>query len=442
MKNQVLVIGRPNVGKSTFINKVLGKPRAVTFDEPGITRDLNYYETDWAGTHFDLVDSGGIYLQESAEKVFQPHIESKVKKAAEEADRIILLTDGQAGVHPIDIQIATWIRPMKDKVVVAVNKLDDTNQFYMAEQFHRLGLGQPFPLSSIHGNGIGDLLDAAIAGFSEEEESENDDVKVAFVGRPNVGKSSLLNALINDDLVLVTDIAGTTRDSVAVTYHYKDMCIRFVDTAGIRKQAKISDGVEYYSVIRTQQAIDEADVVVVLLEIQDFLSEQDKKIIRRVLDAHKGMILYVNKWDLGLRTDALRQEMHKNAIRIFPLLEDYPFVFGSALKRVNLGKLLETIPKVAENQKKRVGTPALNRFIEDVIKKNPPSAKQGGQIKILYATQTSVEPPTFVFFVNQPTLINPTYKRFVLNRLRKTFTHLHGVTPRLEFRARRKEVQK
>ncbi len=433
-------MGRPNVGKSTFINRILGKAKAITFDTPGVTRDLATFDTDWNGIPYTLVDSGGVFFSKSDDIYLQNKVESLVKNAMEKAQRILFLTDSRDGVHPMDMAIAEMLRPYKDKVILAVNKIDDPSKGQEIGEYYRLSLGTPMPLSSVHGSGIGDILDEVVAGFVVVPlDQKQVRYQIALVGRPNVGKSSLVNAIVNEDRMLVDNVAGTTRDAVDVSFVHQDNEFVFIDTAGMRKKARVEDGVEYYSVLRSTQAVYRADLVVVVLEPEPFLTVQDKRIIQIVIESKKNMLIFVNKWDLTQKTDEARQILIRKAKLSMPPLEYFPFIFGSALEHIHIGRLFEKIPHIIEESQRRISTPQLNQFIEEVIKRNPPPAKYGERIKILYATQAETNPPMFIFFVNKPDVIEKDYTRFVEKRLREYFQAFEGVPLQIFFRGRKKK---
>ncbi len=435
---RVLVMGRPNVGKSTFINRVIGKNQAITLDIPGVTRDLAEMNTDWNGKHFTLVDSGGVLFEGTEAESIQDKIEALVVGEMERADQILFLTDFAAGLHPLDAVVAKWVRPYSDKVTLAVNKVDDFANVALIQEFYKLGMGKPYPVSAGHGKGIGDVLDVLTDNFDAGNNPSDTTFKIAFIGRPNVGKSSLLNAILNENRVMVDDVAGTTRDSIEAYYIHQGQRYKFIDTAGIRRKSKIDDGIEYYSVIRSDRAIADADVVVLLLNPDLLMCDQDKKIINRILDAKRNMIVFVNKWDLTERTADAQAELQRKSILEMPILEHFPFIFGSATEKIHLGRLLDKIPQVVQNSQIRIPTARLNAFIDQVIKRNPPPAKYGERIKIFYATQVSVFPPTFIFFVNKTKVIEKDYQRFVENRLRDQFPEFEGVPIQVFFKERKK----
>ena len=436
----VLVIGRPNVGKSTFINKMIHQNKAITLDQPGVTRDITSHLTDWNGKSFWLLDSGGIFLSTRLGEWMQEKIEKIVLSAAKEAQKIIFLVDSREGVHPVDTVIANMLRPFEDKVVLAINKVDEMSKRSVASEFYALGIPSFFPISSIHGTGIGDLLDAIVKDFDAQKNSPDlkKTHKIAFVGRPNVGKSSLMNAILKEERVIVDSVAGTTRDAIEAYYDDGQDRYVFVDTAGLRKKAKVEDGIEYYSVLRTQKAIHDADLVVLIIAADERIGEQDKKIITWIVNAGKSMVVFVNKWDLTSRTDMARTELIKSAHNAYPALTHYPFVFGSAKESIHLKQLFDIFPVVLENSTKRIKTPELNRFVETVIKRNPPPAKMGNRVKIFYATQAESNPPVFIFFVNQALSVGQSYIRFVEHRLREAFPFFEGVPIQIFFKSRSK----
>jgi len=438
-KERVLIMGRPNVGKSTFINRLIGKKTAITLDVPGVTRDFMEFPQDWNGKHFTVVDSGGIFGEPSAkEEPIQEKLEHLIFHQLEIATKIIFLTDFTAGYHPQDAVVAKHLRNYKDKVIVVVNKVDDFSNRNMITEFYKLGLGTPIPISSIHGTGIGDLLDILVEDFGVGTPQEDTDFHVAFVGKPNVGKSSLLNAILEEERVIVDSVAGTTRDSVEAYYNYYNQRFCFIDTAGLRKKSKVEDGIEYYSNIRTDRAIDQANIVIVLINPEPFMTEQDKKIIDKVLTANKPMIVFVNKWDLTERSNEIQNELKREAIKAMPALENYPFIFGSATERIHLNQLFDKIPEIVANAQKRISTPKINDFMTRVIKHSPPPAKVGERIKVFYATQVGAAPPKFLFFVNKAEHIDKPYTRFVENRLRLEFPEFFGVPIQIFFKSRSK----
>ena len=426
---EVLIVGRPNVGKSTLVNRLLKKNTSITLDEPGVTRDLNAYPYTWQGRDISIVDSGGVWFSKSKDMAFQSDIEELVRNASERAVKIIFLLDYKDGLHPLDSSLAQFLRAFREKVVLTVNKVDDLNITDQSHEFLKLGFGEPHLISSLHNNGITQLMNTVVKSIPRQKIEEPDNrFKITFLGRPNAGKSSLLNAIVNEERVIVSDVPGTTRDAVDVSYWQNGNQFCFTDTAGMRRRAKIDDGVEYYSVVRTNRAVETADIVVVLIDSEKGLSQQDKRLIQLTMDAKKPMIVYVNKWDLMERSDEVRKEMEADFIASMPPLEYYPIIFGSALTKHHIQKLLDLIPEVIETANRRISTSELNQFITKVIKQNPPPAKYKKTVKLYYCTQTSVAPPHFVFFVNNPDHINDKYTRFLEKRLRLYFGGFSGVT--------------
>lgn len=434
---KVLILGRPNVGKSTLINRIIKKNKAITWDEPGVTRDLSYFNCNWKDKEFYLVDSGGVFFSKNKE-VLQDQVEEQVKRAIDEADAVILVTDARAGVHPLDEIVAEYLRPFKEKVLLAVNKADNSPDLAFVPDFFKLGLNDPIAVSALQGHGIPELLDKATQSFSQHEQNLSESLskayKVAIIGRPNVGKSSLVNALFNDKKMIVDDRAGTTRDAVELYFQHQDHQYVFIDTAGLRKKAKVSDKIEFFSTVRTHKAIEEADIVIVLMEVEPFLTDQDKKIIRMVLDANRNMILFINKWDKTGRSHTERQDLIKIAQHDIPPLEHVPFIFGSATEKINIGKLFSDIPEVIKRSEQRVPTGELNRFIERIIRQNPPPAKSGQAVRVYYGTQAETKPPTFIFFVNNAKYINESYIRFVEKRIRANLGDFTGVPMQIFFK--------
>ncbi len=431
----VLILGRPNVGKSTLINRLIRKKKAITLDIPGVTRDISYHPIIWNEKHFFIMDSGGIYGNSSYKNPLQRKVSEKVLKAAQEASQIIFLTDYQSGVHPLDEALARQLRRYKEKIILAVNKVDSPKEVYV-QDFFKLGFGEPYPISSLQGSGLDALLNQITSSFTKGKDMPSHLYKIALVGRPNVGKSSLVNALIQDDHMIVDSEAGTTRDAVEMFFNHQGKRFCFTDTAGIRQKAKTADGVEYFSLVRTQQAILESHLTIVVLDSMDFLRDQDKKIINLVQKYKRNMILFINKWDLTDRTNALRDHFIRYAFQELPFLEYYPFVFGSAKESHNVGSLFKVIPKVISTSEKRLGTPALNRFIDMMMRANPPSTRSGVPAKIFYGTQIDIQPPVFIFFMNRPDQVRPEYIRALEKRLREYAGGFYGSPIQIYFRGR------
>jgi GTP-binding protein len=441
---RVLIVGRPNVGKSTLVNRILKKKRAITLDEPGVTRDISTHEVVWRGKPFVLMDSGGVMFQNSSDFDFQESIDEIVLNTLESVDYIIFLVDSRDGVHPLDKEVGKKLQPYKDKVVVAVNKIDNPDLIDADKApFYQLGFGEPFAVSAHHGMGLQELLAYVLSSvpkkYDEDVEDTGVEYKVSFLGRPNAGKSSLINAITNDERMIVSDIAGTTRDAVDVYFNYHGKKYVITDTAGLRKKSKVDDSIEFYSTVRTRKALEESDLVVIVVDITRGLSRQDKRIIADVVEAQKNMILFVNKWDTTERTDQLQKDFSHILQAELPVLENYPIIFGSATERVHLGSLLETIPQVIERGEMRIQTADLNKFVEHVVKRNPPPAKSGKRVNVLYGSQVSAHPPVFVFFVNHLEYVGDEYYRFLERRLRQYFGGFIGNTVVLRFKQRKQD---
>ena len=384
---------------------------------------------------------GAFFLQTSDDIYLQPEIEKMATRAIIEADVVVLLVDYKDGQNAMDNAIAGVLRKFSDKVVLAVNKVDDLDNRYDVGAFQPLGFTTILTISGLHGSGVGDLMDRVTEKLPhprDAEEIPEDVYKIAIVGRPNVGKSSLMNAILNEDRVIVDNQAGTTRDAVEVFFEYQDHKYIFVDTAGMKRLPKVKGKIDYYAWVRANRVIQEVDLVVVVLESDQLLTDQDKKIINAVMAAKRNMMIFVNKWDLTPRTSAVQKDLERILINEMPPLEFYPLLFGSATEKVGLGKIFNTAPQIIAEGEKRVSTSKLNQFIEDVIMKNPPPARKGKRIKIYYATQAEISPPTFIFFINDAKLIEPEYKRFLERRIRHYLGGFRGNTIQLFFRSKPK----
>ncbi|MBP3345296.1 MAG: ribosome biogenesis GTPase Der [Clostridia bacterium] len=415
-KPVVAVVGRPNVGKSTFFNKICGKRISIVDDEPGVTRDRIYADAEWAGHNFTLVDTGG--LDDRSDDIFQKDIKKQALLAINEADVIVFLVDGRVGVTPNDEEVADILQRSKAPVVLVVNKLDrfEVEKTY---EFYSLGLGDPYPLSVMQSKGIGDVLDAIVKNFKEPAEQEDDNItKVAVVGRPNVGKSSLVNRLIGSERVVVSNVEGTTRDSVLVPFKYNKKDYALVDTAGLRRQRSVEKvSVEGYSVLRTMSAIDEADVAIIVIDGSgDIISEQDVRIAGYVHEAGKPSVIVVNKWDIKSRS---KDEFQRMLAESLSFMDYFKVIFVSALTGASTGQIMEKVEESYANASKRISTGLLNDLLHDAILNHEPPSHNGKRAKIRYITQASTNPPTFVLFVNDPKLINFSYKRYLENRFRE-----------------------
>ena len=417
----VAIVGRPNVGKSTLFNRIAEKRVSIVDDTPGVTRDRIYADAEWTGHEFALVDTGGIDFDEN--DALLPAMRNQAKLAMEEADVILFVVDGKVGITEVDQQIVGMLRTAKKPVVLAVNKVDSIKGIPDSYEFYGLGLGEPIAVSAVNALNLGDLLDAIVKELPTEVEvaDEPDTIRVAVVGRPNVGKSSLVNALLGEERLVVSNIPGTTRDAVDTYFKQDGVTFVFVDTAGMRRRGKIDAALERYSVIRSLRAIDRADVVLMLIDAAEGVSEQDKKIAGYVHESGRASVLVVNKWDLvpkdgktSLRyTETMRQELG--------FMQYSPVVFLSALTKQRVSRIPEIVKYVAEQHAMRVSTSLLNQVVRDAVGINPPPSDRGRKLKIYYATQASVKPPTIVFFVNDPELMHFSYLRFLENKLREAF---------------------
>ena len=434
----VAIVGRPNVGKSTLFNRIAEKRVSIVDDTPGVTRDRIYADAEWTGHEFALVDTGGIDFNETDELL--PAMRNQAKLAMEEADVILFVVDGKVGITDVDQIIVSMLRTTKKPVVLAVNKVDNLKGVTDSYEFYGLGLGEPFAVSAVNALNLGDLLDAIVEALPEEVpiEDEPDTIRVAVVGRPNVGKSSLVNALLGQERVVVSNIPGTTRDAVDTYFKQDGVTFIFVDTAGMRRRGRIDAALERYSVIRSLRAIDRADVVLMLIDAVDGVSEQDKKIAGYVHESGRASVLVVNKWDLlpkdgktSLRyTETLRQELG--------FMQYAPVVFLSALTKQRVTRIPEVVKFVAEQHAMRVSTSLLNQVVRDAVGINPPPSDRGRKLKIFYATQASVRPPTIVIFVNDQELMHFSYLRFLENKLREAFG-FEGTPLKMVVRPRQQE---
>ncbi|MDR1591638.1 MAG: ribosome biogenesis GTPase Der [Prevotellaceae bacterium] len=419
MGNLVAIVGRPNVGKSTLFNRLTQSRRAIVNDEAGTTRDRQYGKVEWNGREFSVIDTGGWVV--NSEDVFEEQINRQVAIAIEEADVILFVLDVVSGITDLDMHVSNILRRSKKQVMLVANKVDTFDLQYQAAEFYRLGLGEPFILSAINGLGSGDLLDELLTRFpSEKEEPVEDLPRFAVVGRPNVGKSSLINAFVEDERHIVTDIAGTTRDSIYTRYNKFGHNFYLVDTAGIRKKAKVNEDVEYYSVIRSIRAIESADVCILMIDATRGIESQDLNIFSLIQKNRKGLVVCVNKWDLIENKTDKSIKAFNNAIyeRTAPFV-DFPIVYTSALTKQRIFKVIETAMKTYENKTRRLTTNKLNEFFLPLIENYPPPAYKGKYIKIKYVTQLpDTQTPTFIFFANLPQYIKEPYRRFLENKLR------------------------
>ncbi len=421
-KPVVAVVGRPNVGKSTLFNVLAGSRISIIEDTPGVTRDRIYADVEWLGRHFTLVDTGGIEPESS--DVILAQMRSQAQIAIDTADVIIFMTDLRQGPVDADGKVADMLRRSQKPVVLAVNKADsyarDLPEVY---EFYNLGIGDPFPISSTNRTGIGDLLDEVISHFpaGTGEEAEDDRPRIAIVGKPNVGKSSLINRLLGENRLIVSDIAGTTRDAVDTTLTHDGREYVFIDTAGLRRKNKIKEDLERYSIIRAVSAVERADVVVVVIDAVEGVTEQDAKITGIAHDRGKGLIIAVNKWDAIEKNDKTVNEYQKKIEQILTFATYAQIVYISAKTGQRLSRLFECIDQVIQNQNLRVGTGVLNEIMSEAVAMQQPPTDKGKRLKLFYITQVAVKPPTFVIFVNDRKLMHFSFTRFLENRIRDTF---------------------
>ena len=420
-KPVVAIVGRPNVGKSTLFNRLVGQRKAIVEDIPGIPRDRLYDETDWSGRDFIIIDTGGIRFDEG--ELFSREVKLQAELAIEEADVIIFVLDTREGITAEDEQVANMLRKSKKPIVLAANKVEQFTEQADHFEFYRLGLGEPIPVSAMHGMNTDELLDAVIAHFKDPREYEEDPdaVKIAIVGRPNVGKSSLVNAFLGQERVIVSDIPGTTRDSIDTPFEYEGQKYILIDTAGIRRKAKIKESIEKYSVIRSLRSIDRADVVLIMLDATTGITEQDKRIAGYVHEQGKANIIVVNKWDV-VEKDGHTMHQFDHAIRQELMFLAYsPILYISALTKKRIYKVLEMVDFVNEQHYRRVPTSELNKVINEAMLLNPLPGGGKKRIKIYYSTQVRTAPPTFVFFSNEPEGVHFSYLRYLENVLRENF---------------------
>ena len=432
----VAVVGRPNVGKSTFFNRVLGERRAIVEDEPGVTRDRNFGRAQWAGRHFFLIDTGG--LEPENDEPMQAAIRRQVEAAISEADVIVLLVDGKEGPHPVDHQIAGMLRKVQLPVLLVVNKMDRIPEDLGHHEFWELGLGEPIPVSSLVGKGSGDLLDRVVEMLPPAEESDEDDetLYVAVIGKPNVGKSSFVNRLIGEERMVVSEVAGTTRDSIDTPMRYHGRDIVLVDTAGLRRQARIDRGIEYFSALRTERAVERSDVCLLLMDATEPTHVQDLKVAEKAWRAGCGLIIVANKWDLVPKETMTSVEWARSLRKRAPQLANVPIIFTSALTGQRVQKVLDLVLQVAAERARRIATHDVVELVRQLAQRQPPPHYRGMPVKVMFATQVSVKPPTFVLFVNHPKALTPAWLRFVMRGIREAWGFI-GSPVKLRVRGRR-----
>ncbi len=421
-KSIIAIVGRPNVGKSTFVNRLIGSRESIVDDMPGVTRDRLYFDVDWAGIHFTVIDTGGIVPGMDDEIMLS--ISSQVEIASEQADAIIFIVDGKEGLTPADEDIANMLRKTKKSVFIAVNKIDTPDNAALINEFYGLGLGEPHGISAMHGTaGVGDLLDEVIKNLPEYTEEEGEKrVKIAVSGRPNVGKSSLVNKMLGEERVIVSEVSGTTRDAIDVNLTVEGKNYTIADTAGIRKKARVEYGVEKFSVTRAFRAIRESDVVLLLIDAVEGISDQDKKIGQKIIEEGRAIVIIVNKWDLvENKTTHTINEFTKKIRNEAPHLDFAPILFISAKTGQRVSKIYRYVLESYDYANKKIATSLLNRVIMEAYSLNPAPSKKGKALKVYYSTQAGTAPPTFILFINDKKLFGASYERYIENKLRQAF---------------------
>lgn len=445
MKPIVALVGRPNVGKSTLFNRIIGERKAIVEDVPGTTRDRLYAEAEWAGRTFVLVDTGGLEMLDrpeapdvtplsTASAPFVSAIRAQAQVAIDEADVIVFLVDARDGLTAADMDVADLLRNTQKPVVLAANKVDSAARESIAAEFWSLGLGEPMPISALHGRGTGDLLDAVVAHFAPEpEEEEEEAVHIAIVGRPNVGKSSLLNALLREERAIVSEIPGTTRDAIDTPLEWEGQSIVLVDTAGIRRRGRIQRGIEKYSVLRALRAIERSDVVLLVIDASEGVTAQDTHVAGYILEAMKSAIVLVNKWDLIVKDSYTMNEYTQQVRAALNFMDYVPVLFISAKTGQRVQRVIPTALEVYQQRHQRITTSELNRLLQEAITRHQPPSKGRKRLRFYFATQADTDPPTFVIFVNDRTLVHFSYERYLENTIRSA--HPFTGTPlRLIFR--------
>ncbi len=435
----VAIVGRPNVGKSTFFNYIIGEKISIVEDKPGVTRDRIYADTNWRGRNFTLVDTAGI--EPKSEDIIESSMREQVEMAIEIADVIIFVTDIKQGVTEADKEISLLLRKSKKPIVLVCNKSDKFGKINEdIYEFYNLGIGEPFAVSSVNASGIGDVLDEVYKNFPKQDENEKDDgvIKVALIGKPNVGKSSLVNKILGTNRVIVSDVAGTTRDAIDSPYENEYGKYVFIDTAGLRRKNKIKDNIERYSIIRTMLAIERADVCLLMIDAKEGVTDQDTKIAGEAHEAGKGIIIVINKWDEVEKDNNTLENFKKDVYQKLAYITYAPIIFISAKTGQRVNKLFEMINEVNKNNSMRVSTGMLNQVINEAIAITQPPTDKGRRLKILYVTQASTKPPTFIVFVNNKDIFHFSYERYLVNHIRKEFKM--GGTP-IRVIAREKEEE-
>ncbi|MGA2405483.1 MAG: ribosome biogenesis GTPase Der [Bacteroidales bacterium] len=432
MSRIVAIVGRPNVGKSTLFNRLTDSREAIVDEVSGVTRDRNYGVSYWNGIDFSVIDTGG-YVQNS-DDIFEEEINKQVLLAIEESDLILFMVDVTCGIHDLDTSVASLLRKVDKKVLLVVNKVDNGERLMDANEFYNLGLGDYFPLSSMNGSGTGELLDEVVKNLPAEEPGLLPNLpRIAIVGRPNVGKSSLANSLLGEERNIVTPVAGTTRDSIYTRYNKFQHDFLLVDTAGLRKKGKVSEDIEFYSVMRAVKTIENSDICLLLIDATRGIEAQDLNIMSLIQKNNKGMIVLVNKWDLIEKENNTTILVEKDIREKTAPFTDYPILFISATNKQRIHKVLELIEMVNQNRNRKISTSELNEVMLQVVKNNPPPALKGKYVKIKYVTQLPIYTPAFAFFCNLPQYVKDPYKRYLENRMREKFDFT-GVPIRIFFR--------
>jgi GTP-binding protein len=432
MSNIVAIVGRPNVGKSTFFNRLIQRREAIVDAVSGVTRDRNYGKSDWNGKEFSLIDTGGYVV--GSDDVFEAEIDKQVQLAIDEADAIIFMVDAETGLLGMDQEVALLLHRVDKPVFLAVNKVDNAERLELTAEFYALGFDKIYPIASINGSGTGDLLDDLVAALPDKPSVEESELpRFAVVGRPNAGKSSFINALIGEDRYIVTDIAGTTRDAIDTKYNQFGFEFNLVDTAGIRRKSKVKDDLEFYSVMRSVRAIEHCDVAILLIDATRGFEGQDQSIFWLAHRNNKGLIVLVNKWDLIEKDTHTTKEFEKNIRKACEPFTDFPIIFISVLNKQRIYKAIETAVAVFNNRSKKIPTKKLNETMLEVINHYPPPAYKGKYVKIKFCTQLPTHYPSFAFFCNLPQYVREPYKRFIENKLRE-FYDFSGVPITVYFR--------
>jgi len=432
MSRIVAIVGRPNVGKSTLFNRLTDSREAIVDEVSGVTRDRNYGVSHWNGIDFSVIDTGG-YVQNS-DDIFEEEINKQVLLAIEESDLILFMVDVTCGIHDLDTSVASLLRRADKKVMLVVNKVDNGERLMDANEFYNLGLGNYFPLSSMNGSGTGELLDEVVKNLPAEDPGPMPDLpRIAIVGRPNVGKSSLVNSLLGEERNIVTPVAGTTRDSIYTRYNKFQHDFLLVDTAGLRKKGKVSEDIEFYSVMRAVKTIENSDICLLMIDATRGIESQDLNIMSLIQKNNKGMIVLVNKWDLIEKENNTTILFEKDIKEKTAPFTDYPILFISAINKQRIHKVLELTEQVNQNRNRKISTSELNEVMLQVVKNNPPPALKGKYVKIKYVTQLPIYTPAFAFFCNLPQYVKDPYKRYLENRMRETF-NFTGVPIRIFFR--------